>query len=145
MHVLATVPVSFSSKDTGLQLKAQAGEGDVGAEKAPGVSCQESQVPSTPHRHTARAWHHRWSPAGRNTQRFSLRSTLTSSSLQPRVLGDGSTSCPASPVPWGDHLGETEGSQSTNPGSAQSFGATEDNLPFSASSPLTGMGLQKMT
>lgn len=42
------VPVSLSSK--GLQLKAQAGEGDVGAEKAAGGSCQESQVPSTPPR-----------------------------------------------------------------------------------------------
>lgn len=33
-------------------------------------------------------------------------------------------------VPRGDHLCETEGSQSTNPRSAQSFGATGDKSAF---------------
>ena len=33
-------------------------------------------------------------------------------------------------APWGDHLCETEGSQSTSPGSAQRFGAAKDKSAF---------------
>lgn len=122
-------------------VKSQAGEGAVGAEKAPGVSWQESQVPSTPHRHAARAWHHRWSSARRNTQSF--QSSLSTNIFFSPAGSPGRQQHVSTTgwVPWGDHLSETEGSQSTNPGSEQSFGANEDKSAFSAFSPLTGTGL----
>lgn len=63
-------------------------------------------------------------------QHFQSLLSTTSSSLQPGVLGDGSMSCLVPPAPLADYLCETEGPQSINPGSAQSFGATEGESAF---------------